>query len=309
MMKPALVCNNLSRWYGEVQGLAGLNLNLGSGVYGLLGPNGSGKSTLMRLITGQIRPSRGSIEIFGELMKPGNQKLFRKIGYAIGEDIHFEAERAIDFLKLLATLNGASRNTAEKVAIEALRFMGMEEKGHVRLNQMSKGMRQRVKVAQAFLFEPDLVLLDEPLNGMDPVNRIKTIEKVREWGERGKTVLLASHVLHEVESVTDKLIMLHHGRLLAEGKLKDIRDLIDSKPRRATIQGEHLRDLIADLINKEIIIGFNQESEKCYQLDTENLDELLKYLREYGKKGYIQTLETDDQDLELVYDMLLSESN
>ena len=144
---------------------------------------------------------------------------------------------------------------------------------------------------------------------MDPVNRIKTIERVREWGERGKTVLLASHVLHEVESVTDKLIMLHHGRLLAEGKLKDIRDLIDSKPRRATIQGENLRDLIADLINKEIIIGFNQESEKCYQLDTENLDKLLEYLRDYGKEGHIQTLETDDQDLELVYDMLLSESN
>ncbi|MDP6963641.1 MAG: ABC transporter ATP-binding protein, partial [Planctomycetota bacterium] len=214
MSKPAIVCKNLSRWYGEVQGLAGLDVTLDQGVFGLLGPNGSGKSTLMRLLTGQIHASRGSVEIFGEAIRPGIHRPLRHIGYAMGEDVHFENERALDFMKMLAVLGGETSSAAEKRALAALNFMGMADRAKVRLREMSKGMRQRVKVAQALLFEPQILLLDEPLNGMDPVNRRQTINRVREWGENGRTVLLASHVLHEVESVTDRLIMLHHGRLL-----------------------------------------------------------------------------------------------
>jgi ABC-2 type transport system ATP-binding protein len=308
MSAPAIVCDNLSRWYGEVQGLAGLNVTLDQGVFGLLGPNGSGKSTLMRLLTGQIHASRGSVKIFGETIVPGNYKPLRHIGYAVGEDVHLESERAIDFMKMLATLGGESGKAAEQRAMKALDFMGMADKAKVRLREMSKGMRQRVKVAQALLFEPDLLLLDEPLNGMDPVNRRQTIDRVRQWGESGRTVLLASHVLHEVESVTDRLVMLHHGRLLAEGRLSDIRELVDRKPRRASINGSNLRPLIAELLSDELITGFNQDIDGRFHLDTFDLPTLLNKLSEHGRKGNIDTLETDDQELELVYDLILSDN-
>jgi ABC-2 type transport system ATP-binding protein len=191
--------------------------------------------------------------------------------------------------------------------MQTLDFMGMAEKANVRLCEMSKGMRQRVKVAQALLFEPDLLLLDEPLNGMDPTNRRQTIDRIREWGESGRTVLLASHVLHEVESVTDRLMMLHHGRLLAEGRLSDIRGLIDRKPRRATIKGENLRQLISELLGDELITGFNQDIDGRFHLDTFDLPALLEKLSVYGRSGIIETLETDDQELELVYGLLLSD--
>jgi ABC-2 type transport system ATP-binding protein len=231
----------------------------------------------------------------------------RHIGYSIGEDIHFENETAVDFMKMLAVLGGEHGAAATKRAMQALDFMGMAEKANVRLCEMSKGMRQRVKVAQALLFEPDLLLLDEPLNGMDPTNRRQTIDRVREWGESGRTVLLASHVLHEVESVTDRLMMLHHGRLLAEGRLSDIRKLIDRKPRRATIKGENLRQLISELLGDELITGFNQDIDGRFHLDTFDLPVLLEKLSVYGRSGIIETLETDDQELELVYGLLLSD--
>jgi ABC-2 type transport system ATP-binding protein len=308
MSSPAIECKNLSRWYGEVQGLAGLNVTLDKGVFGLLGPNGSGKSTFMRLLTGQIHASRGSVKIFGEIMVPGNYHVLRHIGYSIGEDVHFENETAVDFMKMLAVLGGDHGAAATKRAMQALDFMGMAEKANVRLSEMSKGMRQRVKVAQALLFEPDLLLLDEPLNGMDPTNRRQTIDRVREWGESGRTVLLASHVLHEVESVTDRLMMLHHGRLLAEGRLSDIRKLIDRKPRRATIKGENLRQLISELLGDELITGFNQDIDGRFHLDTFDLPVLLEKLSAYGRSGIIETLETDDQELELVYSLLLSDN-
>jgi ABC-2 type transport system ATP-binding protein len=308
MSAPAIQCDNLSRWYGEVQGLAGLTVTLDHGVFGLLGPNGSGKSTLMRLLTGQIHASRGSIKIYGETVVPGNHQVLRHIGYAVGEDVHFENERAVDFMKMLAVLGGDSGAAATTRAMKALDYMGMADKASVRLREMSKGMRQRVKVAQALLFEPDLLLLDEPLNGMDPINRRHTIDCVREWGESGRTVLLASHVLHEVESVTNRLIMLHHGRLLAEGRLSDIRQLVDRKPRRATIKGDNLRQLIAELLSDELITGFSQGIDNSFHLDTFELPLLLEKLSVYGRNGTIETLETDDQELELVYGLLLSDN-
>ena len=308
MSTPALRCENLSRWYGEVQGLAGLSVTIDKGIIGLLGPNGSGKSTLMRLLTGQIHASRGWAEIFGERVSPGRYEIFRRIGYAPGEDVHFETERAIDFLTLLAALAGESRSKAKDLADRSLEHVGMTDKADVTLNAMSKGMRQRIKVAQALLFEPPMLLLDEPLNGMDPVSRRHTLDLVRSWAERGNTVLLASHVLHEVEGVTDHMLLLHHGRLLAEGRLTDIRDLIDQKPRRATVRGVDLRPLAATLLAEELVSGLDFVDDGCLHLDTRNLPGLLTRLQEAGAGGGIHGLETDDQELEMIYDLLVGEA-
>lgn len=308
MSSPAIRCENLSRWYGEVQGLAGLTVTIESGIVGLLGPNGSGKSTLMRLLTGQISASRGWVEIFGKRMVPGTYEVFRRVGHAPGEDVHFETDRAIDFLRFMAALGGDSPSQAKDRSEKALQRTGMLPKAGVKLNAMSKGMRQRIKIAQALLFEPDLLLLDEPLNGMDPVSRRNTMDLVRDWASQGRTVVMASHVLHEVENVTDRMLMLHHGRLLAEGRLTEIRDLIDMKPRRASIRGEHLRALAAELLAQELVIGLDFAEDGVLHLDTRDLPQLLDRLQEAGIAGQIHSMEIDDQELEMVYDLLIGGS-
>ena len=184
----------------------------------------------------------------------------------------------------------------------------MSEKADVRLKEMSKGMRQRIKVGQALLFDPPLLLLDEPLNGMDPLSRRATLDLVRDYGQTGRTVLLASHVLHEVDAITDHLILLHHGRLLAEGRLSDIRELIDQKPRRATLRGKGLTRLAARLLEAGRLSGLTLEGDDRLHLDTNDLAGLLQELQAVGAAGDIDDLTTDDQHLESVYDLLVGES-
>jgi ABC-2 type transport system ATP-binding protein len=304
----AIRCENLSRWYGEVQGLAGLTVTIEAGIVGLLGPNGSGKSTLMRMLTGQIHASRGWVEIYGQRITPGTYEIFRRIGHAPGEDVHFETDRAIDFLCLMAALGGDAPAKAKDRSEKALERVGMLKKADVKLNAMSKGMRQRIKIAQALLFEPDLLLLDEPLNGMDPVSRRNTMDLVRDWASKGRTVVMASHVLHEVEAVTDRMLMLHHGRLLAEGRLTEIRELIDMKPRRASVRGENLRGLAAEMLAQDVVTGLDFGNDGVLHLDTRDLPTLLDRLQTAGLAGQIHSMEIDDQELEMVYDLLVGES-
>ncbi len=304
---PAIRCVGLSRWYGEVQGLAGLDITVDSGVIGLLGPNGSGKSTLMRMLTGQIRPSRGHVELFGHRMGPDSHELFRRVGYSPGEDVHFEAERGIDFLKLLAGLQGECGAAAEKRAESALAKVNMSEYAGKKLSAMSKGMRQRIKVAQALLFDPELLLLDEPLNGMDPVSRRGLMDLIKNHASIGGTVLLASHVLHEVESVTNRVILLHHGRLLAEGRLGEIRELIGRKPRRVRLIGESMRALAGDVLSQKLATGVSFEETGALVIETQELAKLLEHLSGVGAGGGIQQFDVEDENLEAVFDLLVGD--
>lgn len=307
-MSAVIRCEGLSRWYGEVQGLAGLDLEVEAGVVGLLGPNGSGKSTFMRLMTGLIKPSRGRVELFGQPIIPGNQSVFARVGHSPGDDIHFETERAIDFLCLISSLGGDSRAEAERRSDAALDRVGMLPHREKRMNGMSKGMRQRVKVAQALLFDPELLLLDEPLNGMDPVSRRQTLDLVREYGAAGRTVVLASHVLHEVEAVTDHLVLLHHGRLLAEGRLDEIRELVDRKPRRMTLTGQDLQSLAAQVLGDGLVTGIQFSADGRLALETRELQALLDRLAELGGSGQIDSLELEDENLEAVFDLLVGDA-
>ncbi|KAA3612843.1 MAG: ABC transporter ATP-binding protein [Planctomycetota bacterium] len=305
MTAPALRCVNLSRWYGEVQGLSGLTVDMHGGVIGLLGPNGSGKTTLMRLLTGLAEPSSGYAEIFGVRMGSQAHDLFRRIGHAPGDDIHFENERAVDFLRLLARLGGETGATVRQLADRALDHVGLLDRGDTRLKAMSKGMRQRIKVAQALLFEPELLLLDEPLNGMDPLSRRQIMDLVRRHGSQGGTVVFASHILHEVEAVTDQVVMLHHGRLLAEGRLSEIRDLLSQKPRRVTLNSPARRSIAASLLEEEAVrsVAFGEGDE--LSVETRDLDGLVARLQSLGAEGQVQSLQIMDENLEAVFDLLV----
>ncbi len=309
MSAPAIRCEGLCRWYGEVQGLSGISLEIGTGVAGLLGPNGSGKSTFMRLVTGLISPNRGFVEVFGVRMdRAGRQDVFRRVGYAVGEDVHFESERAVDFLRLLAMLGGANSTQAADSAERVLHQVALSDRADTKLSGMSKGMRQRVKLAQALLFEPDLLLLDEPLNGMDPVSRRATLDLVRAWGTRGKTVVFASHVLHEVEAVTERVVLLHHGRLLAEGLLAEIRELVDLRPRRVRVEGEGLAAMAATALAEGLATGVVTHPSGGVDLETRQLPALLERLLSVGAGGSIHSMDVDDADLETLFALLLEES-
>jgi ABC-2 type transport system ATP-binding protein len=169
-------------------------------------------------------------------------------------------------------------------------------------------MRQRVKVAQALLFDPDLLLLDEPLNGMDPVSRRHTLDLVRSYGAQGRTVVLASHVLHEVEAVTDHLVLLHHGRLLAEGRLDEIRELVDRKPRRLVLNGPDLPAVAAQVLAEGLVTGLSFEADGKLALETRELRQLLDRLAEVGAAGELSSLDVEDENLEAVFDLLVGET-
>ncbi len=303
---PVIRCQGLARWYGEVQGLSGFEIQLGNGVFGLLGPNGSGKTTLMRLLCGLIRPSRGRVELFGRRVGPRAHELFRRVAYMPGDDIHFEDESAIDFLVLLARLGGDAPRAARSRAEESLARVGLADEADKLLRHMSKGMRQRVKLAQALLFPAELLLLDEPLNGMDPRNRRRVMDLVRAHGESGGTVLMASHVLHEIEAVTDRVVLLHHGRLLAEGRLAEVRELVAREPRRVSLRGAALRPLAARVLEEELVSGLAFTGGGGLRLETRRLDRLLARLAEWGAEGGIEEMTIEDEGLAVVFDLLLA---
>jgi ABC-2 type transport system ATP-binding protein len=242
---------NASRWYGQVIGLNDVTCEIGPGLTALLGMNGAGKSTMMRMITGQIRPTTGSIDVFG--YEPfGNPEVYRHVGYCPEIDNFYEYNSGRQFVYYLARLTGFGHAEATKRTDFVLDQVGMSDRAHRKIAGYSKGMRQRIKLAQAMLHDPDVILLDEPLNGLDPVGRRQYIDLLNELAVSGKTIVVSSHILFEVEQMTSSILMLHRGRLLAEGDLRVIRGLIDKHPhkiRLETSDPRHAAVLLSSLPN------------------------------------------------------------
>ena len=226
---PAVMLESVSKWYGEVIGINDVSLAIDGGVTGVLGPNGAGKSTLFKLLLGRLRPSQGSVRLFGtdpwESTSP-----FRRVGYVSETEPLYEWMTALDFLTTMARLHGMTRDEAVERAEHVLDFVGLTDVRHKEVGKYSKGMRQRVKIAHALVHDPDLIILDEPLHGCDPLARTSIMSVIRELGNRGKTVIVSSHILEEIERITEQIVILHNGRLLALGNLHAIRGLLDKHP-------------------------------------------------------------------------------
>jgi len=250
----------LSKWYGQVVGLLDATFELPRGIVGLLGPNGAGKSTLMGLVTGQLRPSQGELRVLGQPVW-GNHDLMRRIGLCPEQDAFYETMSGASFVATMLRLQGYGEAESRTLAAEALELVGMGELGWKRLGAMSKGMRQRVKLAQALAHRPELLVLDEPLNGMDPVGRLETIDLVKALGKAGKSVLVSSHVLHEVEAMTRSILLIHHGRVRAHGDVHEIRALLDEHPHHIAIRCGAPRDLAAALLHREDVVSVDLSTE------------------------------------------------
>jgi ABC-2 type transport system ATP-binding protein len=236
-----------SKWYGQVIGLNDVSCTIGPGVTALLGMNGAGKSTMMRLATGQLRPTTGSIKVFG--MDPfANPDVYRRLGYCPEIDNFYEHWTGRRFVHYLARLAGLPPGEAAGRTARVIERVGMAHAADRKIAGYSKGMRQRIKLAQAMLHEPDVILLDEPLNGLDPVGRRSFIGLLGELAAEGKGILVSSHILFEVEQMTRSILLLHRGRLLAAGDLKVIRQFIDKYPQRVRIETPQPREVAERLV-------------------------------------------------------------
>ena len=245
-MTPIIEFDGVSKWYGNVIGLNKLTLHVPAGVTGLLGPNGAGKSTLLQLATGQLRPSQGSVRVLGQNVWD-NPALNRLIGLCPEQDAFYEWMTGHDFVRTCARLSGMGRREATAAADRAMGLVGMTENMNRAVKGYSKGMRQRTKLAQALVHNPRVLFLDEPLTGTDPVARRDLIDVIRDLGTAGCSVVVSSHVLHEIRALTPRIVLLHRGRLVAQGHVREIRDLIDKHPHRIVLICDKFRELAAKL--------------------------------------------------------------
>jgi len=246
---------NASRWYGQVIGINDVTCQIQPGLTALLGMNGAGKSTMMRLITGQLRSTTGTVRVFG--MDPfANVEVFKRMGYCPEIDNFYERWSGRRFVTYLARLAGYNASEAKARTEEMLRRVGMSDRADRPIQGYSKGMRQRIKLAQAMLHEPDIILLDEPLNGLDPVGRREFIDLLG-WlaNTEGKTIVVSSHILYEVEQMTRSILLLHRGRLLAEGDLRVIRHLIDKHPHKVRIVTPDPKRVAAHLLQMSNVVS------------------------------------------------------
>ena len=299
---------HLSKWYGQVSGLNDVTVTVPPGITGLLGPNGAGKSTFMKLITGQLKPSKGVVRVLGEPIW-GNPETYRRMGFCPEQDAFYERMTGIDWVTALVRLNGMSPDEARAAAERALTAVDLMEAANKKIGAYSKGMRQRVKLAQALVHDPDLLILDEPLTGMDPIMRRRTIRQIKDWAKAGKSIIVSSHILHEVESMTSNILLINNGRIVAEGNVHQIRDLIDTHPHTVFIRVADPRTLARMVLMEDGVISMRFEP-GALVVETARPDAFYARVTEMaasGEAGVIDEVTSPDDNLQAVFQYLVKQ--
>ncbi len=241
---------HVSKWYGQVVAVSDVSFEIGPGVTGLLGPNGAGKTTLFKLIAGLLKPSQGTVRVLGHSLRASPQ-LYRKLGFCPETENLYDFMSGFEFLRLNAALHGLS--SAHEAALRALERVQLTREKDKKIGAYSRGMRQRIKLAQALLHDPQILLLDEPLKGADPTQRLLLIDVIRSLGEAGKTVVVSSHVLYEVERMASQIILINRGRLVAAGDFRAIRDAMYDRPHKVLLGTAEAQRLAALLTERALI--------------------------------------------------------
>ena len=266
---PVVMFDNVSKQYGRINALTGISVALTGGVTGVLGMNGAGKSTLFKLMMGKIKPSGGVVKLFGQ--DPWkNTAPYARVGFVPEHEKMHDWMTALDFITTFARLHGLTRDEAQKEATRVLNFVGLGDVMLKQIGRFSKGMRQRVKIAHALVNDPELIILDEPLQGCDPLARTSVMNVIRELGRMGRTVLVSSHILHEIERITEQIIILHNGRLLALGNSHAIREMLDQHPHKISIMCEDPKALAKDIIDIDEVRGISIPSADNLIIETQH---------------------------------------
>lgn len=301
--EPAIEARNLSKWFDQKVAVSEFTCSFGPGVTGLLGPNGAGKTTLIRTLTGLLKPSAGQALIWGESprRRPG---LYRRIGFVPENDAIYENMTAARFVRWSAALCQAPRPA--EAARRALETVELTADAHRRLGEFSKGMRRRARVAAALAHDPEILILDEPLNGTDPIQRARLMELLIGLGREGRTVIVSSHVLSEVERMADRVVAMVNGRLAAAGTVADIRDAMSDTPRRVLIETDRPRELARRLLAGEWVRALEM-GDGSFTVSTDDARALGRDVMAAAREeGCVVTAVTpEDESLESVFAYLV----
>ena len=308
MTDPVVMANTLSKWYGEVIGLNGFNLEIGKGITGIVGPNGSGKSTLFKLVTGTIKPNSGTLLVMGQRPWKNPQQL-SKIGFCPDYDFLPPDLTGREYLSFSGGLHGMQGTSLDSRIEEVLAVVEMKGAADRKMGGYSKGMRQRMKIAGSLIHDPELLLLDEPLTGTDPMVRREIIELVRHLHkDHGHDIVVSSHVLHEIERMTHQVALIYKGRAVASGDISEIRRLMSDHPHDIVLEGKEMLALARLLLDKKFTVSLELSPDRRtlhvkVSQPEEFFDEVPDLIKESGST--LERMESLDDDLESVFRYLV----
>ncbi len=301
---------NVTRLYGRVMGVNDISVSLPTGAWGLLGPNGAGKSTFLNLLMGQLRPTRGRVRVLGGNPR-NNPELMRRIGYCPSFEGMYAGVAGLEWVTFLLRMHGDSRQWARQRAAEALETVGMSDAMCRPISSYSRGMRQRTRLAQAIAHEPELLILDEPFSGLDPVGRAEMTQLLQRFLTAGRSMIVASHLLHEIEALTQSFLLISGGRLLASGTAEEVHELLFDVPMEIHIRSSSSRRLGAALLERELAdsvrVGRSAAGEEVLILSTRQTSELSRILPQWVTEQRVQIFEmkTADDSLQSLFSSLL----
>ena len=290
----------VSKWFGAKVAVSEVSFEVGVGVTALLGPNGAGKSTMLRMLSGLAQPSRGTVRVLGRDPR-ADTEASRSIGLVPQQESVFERLTAREFVGLMAKLQGVRQPDAE--AGRVLAVVELDPDDRRKLTAYSRGMRQRVKLAQAIIHDPPVLLLDEPLTGLDPRQRASMVELFRSLGNEGRCVIVSSHVLEEVERLGSRVLVMSQGRLAATGDFHELRALMDDRPLRVRVRTDRPRELAAALVQSGTAVGIRLDGDDVLEIDTPDAKALAHAIAPTARDLGARLLEVKslDADLEGVF--------
>ena len=309
-MSESIIFEDVSKFYGEILGVNRINLQIAPGITSLVGPNGSGKTTLMNLMTGLLQPTRGRISILG--ISPSEpEKLFRKVGYCGQFDSFPKGLTGYEFIRSYLLINGESKKEAEAKTWRALERVSLTEAADRKVEGYSKGMRQRVRLAQSIAHEPVVMILDEPLNGLDPMARAETIQLFRQLAEEGQHLIISSHILHEVDQMSDRVVLINNGYIIAEGQVSGVRDEMEEHPIQYLIRCSNPSVLAARVFAEDSIVEARlHDDRQGLYVKTRNIETFSLLLNRVviEESLQVESVTPVDDDLNAVYNYLIGAS-
>ena len=303
----AIVFSNVSKFYGEVLGINKVNLTIPPGVTSLVGPNGSGKTTLMNVLTGLLQPSKGWVRVHG-LSPSQPEEFYPLIGYCTQFDTFPKGINGYELVHSLVTLHGKSRAETESITWEAIEKVGLEDAAQRRVAGYSKGMRQRIKLATAIAHRPSVLVLDEPLNGLDPMARAEFIELFQKLADEGLHVIVSSHILHEVDMISDQVVMMSHGYVVAEGEIQGVRGEIEEHPITILVRCDRPATIAARVFDDPNVVEARISDDGMGVIvRTRNVDEFYVLLNAVvlDEGLNVEGVATTDEDIHSVYNYLV----
>ena len=305
-----IIFDNVSKFYGQILGVNRINIQIAPGITSLVGPNGAGKSTLMNLMTGLLRPTRGSITLLG-IPTDQPEQLFRKVGYCTQFDSFPRGVTGREFINSFLMVHGYDRKRANELSQVALERVNLLDAADRKVAAYSKGMRQRIRLAQSIAHEPAVLILDEPLNGLDPMVRAETIALFRKLAADGLHLIISSHILHEVDMMSDRVVLLNNGYIVAEGNIHGVRDEMEEHPMQILIRCDQPGKLASYVFEQNHVVEARlHEDRRGLFVKTRDADRFYLMLNRAVAEGElnVETVAPVDDDLSAVYQYLIGSS-